>query len=207
MDTEPMNTEPMNFMKEESQSKNYKYDLVSTIAGATISTVFAPIIIETGASAFATGAIGGFAAITNATTSGIDITDVATDVAITIAGAGATFGGAFAVAGTSIITGVNFKSRHAKIGGLAGLAIYGTTLMGGAIGYNQGKEVRLTPFQTETTRGTVVERTDGTKIPYVLDENNSYIPLSQINDTQLEEVERKYKTLESKILDSANEEK
>src|SRR3989344_3054968 len=139
MDTEPMNTEPMNFMKEESQSKNYKYDLVSTIAGA------------------------------------------------------------------SIITGVNFKSRHAKIGGLAGLAIYGTTLMGGAIGYNQGKEVRLTPFQTETTRGTVVERTDGTKIPYVLDENNSYIPLSQINDTQLEEVERKYKTLESKILDSANE--
>jgi|SRR3989344_6314305 len=103
------------------------------------------------------------------------------------------------------------KPRHLIIGGLAGLAMYGAITLGAQLGYNAAKDEALIPFQTETDRGVIVERHNGTQSPYIIDASGDYVhmkdlsSLTQSNSSELESLKSEYEKRESQIYESVKE--
>ena len=142
-----------------------------------------------------------------------DLRSATTGAIVGAAVVGAAGTGTGTVVGAAIFGDADPKPRHYIIGALASLAISSVYFFGAFSGYNHGKEAEVTPFQTETDRGVVVERNDGTQIPYVIDASGNYIlfrnaresaliSTSETSDAELRKIESEYRTRESQIFDS-----
>lgn len=82
--------------------------------------------------------------------------------------AGATVGAvAIAGVGTATFFKEDYHLRHAAIGGLSALTVYGACVGGSLIGSAQNRERALIPFETQIDRGIIIERMNGTGVPYV----------------------------------------
>ena len=116
---------------------------------------------------------------------------------------GATVGVGFAVAGVAgVVAGAvaagavaDTRPRNCVIGGITSLAVYSAMALSSEIGYDRGIETRLTPFSVEQDQGIVVQRGDGSQIPYVL-KDGAYVLLDDLSSKELgSKVEESQKTV------------
>jgi len=134
-------------------------------------------------------------------------------VGATVGVVGAAAGAAVGAAGAAVATGVvaaagaavATKNRHLLIGGLTGLAVYTSTLIGGAVGYNRASEHSLTPYNTGTESGIVITRNDGTQIPYVNNGSGNLTRLEEVERNNLVNLTKDYDEKRVQILDSLRE--
>ncbi|MCH7567900.1 MAG: hypothetical protein IIA87_00600 [Nanoarchaeota archaeon] len=159
-----------------------------------------------GAAVGAVGAVG--AAV------GVIVVYAAGAVAGTGAGTGAIVGAAIVGAaaavgavgvGNAIVAGAggahHLRPRNPMIGAVSGLAVYGTIIFGITIGYHSGRETRLIPFETPNDRGVLVERSDGTKHPYIQTPTSEYVPFDRITESGLSELTDQTETTRQELID------
>lgn len=92
------------------------------------------------------------------------------------------------------------NSRHLLIGALFGTVTYIAGILSSSIGYNSGKERQVISFDTGRDRGVVVERYDGTRIPYVFDEKGQLASLSELEKRANEKNREELGTKREEIL-------
>ena len=109
---------------------------------------------------------------------------IGTTAAVAAGVAGASVAGAAAVAAGVAAGGVvvrsNPKPRNFIMGGITSLVFYSAILLASEIGYSKGIETKLIPFSVEQDQGIVVQRRDGSQIPYIL-KDGAYVPFEDLS--------------------------